>query len=70
MAFMSDPVKGVDRMGIVIRVDNVAATPSETHNLQRISPEELHIASLLKCNEVIAGCASEDSEVHSPCPPL
>ena len=67
--FMDDPLKAVDRLGIVIRVEHVAATPSETQNLQRISPEELHFAFLLKCNAVIAGGASEDG-FHSACPPL
>ena len=59
---MGDPLKGIDRMGMCIRVDSASATPALTQKLQRISPEELHFAFILKCAEVVANDATE--EIH------
>ena len=58
---MENPLKAIDRMGMTIRIDNKNATPALTKNLQRISPEELHFAFLLKCADIVNSDPSEET---------
>ena len=64
---MEDPLKAIDKMGMCIRVDSASASPATTQKLQRISPEELHFAFILKCAEVVASDASEEIHHESAC---